>query len=189
MTFYYSNQLKIGLKVIYHSEPYIIISSKFTKPGKGQEFFRVKLKNLVNKKILDKTCKPNDSFLLADIKEVICSYVFNDGYYWIFMNKKNFEQISVKKSIIKGMSNWLLEEYDYIITFWNDEPISIIIASNFIEIKVIETTPVIKASSISVANKLAKLSTGITLKVPMFIQVGQMIKVDTRSGKYIAKVR
>lgn len=189
MGMYHSNQLKIGLKVIYNFEPYIVISNEFIKPGKGQEFFRIKFKNLLNQKLIEKTCRSMDVFKSADVLEVIASYIFTDGSSWVFINKKNFEQIFVEKNVIVHVLSWLLPQNDYIITLWNNIPISVVYSNNFIEVEVVNTTSNFKCNTVNSSNKLALLKTGITIKVPTFVRVGQIIKVDTRTNQYVSKMK
>lgn len=189
MGLYYSNQLKSGFKVIYNNEPCVIISNEFIKPGKGQAFFRVRLKNFLNQKFIEKTCKPMDFFKVANVVEIIATYIFTDGKVWVFMNNKNFEQIFVEEYIIQSVRSWLLLQRDYIITLWNDNPISVIYSHNFIELKVISTTSDIKSDTVNVSNKLAILSTGVSVKVPMFIQTGQVVRIDVRTGEYVSKIK
>ncbi|AAO26766.1 elongation factor P [Buchnera aphidicola str. Bp (Baizongia pistaciae)] len=184
----HSNQLKIGLKIIYNNEPCIVVSNEFIKPGKGQAFFRVRLKNLLNKKLIDKTCKYSDCFKIANVIEITATYMFTDKKVWTFMDKKSFEQIFVEKNIIKNVLPWLLEQHDYIISLWNDQPISIVYSSNFIELIVVNTIPNARSGAINTYSKLALLNTGVTIKVPIFIQIGQIIKVDTRTSEYISKI-
>jgi len=185
----YSNQLKLGLKVIYNNEPYTIIFNEFIKPGKGQAFVRIKLKNLLNGKLIEKTCKPMDCFKLANISEILASYIFTDGKMWAFMNKKNFEQIFVEERIVISVLPWLLVQHDYVIKLWNEKPISIVYSNNFIELRVIKTTSVKKLDALCSNSKLGTLNTGIVVKVPNFIKIGQFIKIDTRTGEYVSKVK
>ncbi|CAL4317840.1 elongation factor P [Buchnera aphidicola] len=188
MTTYNSNYFRSGLKIIFDKEPYIIESSQFVKPGKGQSFVRVKLRRLLTGKLIDKTFKATDTLKSADIIEVTVSYLYNNRKFWFFMNNKTFEEIFTTKKIIGNSTRWLVERAICTATLWNKEVISITL-SNFVELKVIETHPGLKGDSVSTATKQAKLITGAIIKVPLFIKSGEIIKVDTRSGEYVARIR
>jgi len=188
MRVYQSNNFRIGYKIIFEKQPCLIESSEFVKPGKGQAFVRVKLRKLLTNQLIEKTFKSTDSLEIADISEYKLSYLYNDGNFWYFINNSTFEDLSVEKKIIGTNSKWLLEQDTCVITFWNNKPISII-PNIFVELKVVDTEATLKSDTISTNTKLAKLSTGAIVKVPIFIQVGSVIKVDTRSGEYIARVK
>ncbi|QCI16866.1 elongation factor P [Buchnera aphidicola (Aphis helianthi)] len=187
MRVYQSNNFRIGYKIIFEKEPCLIESSEFVKPGKGQAFVRVKLRKLLTNQLIEKTFKSTDSLEIADISEYKLSYLYNDGIFWYFINNDTFEDLSVEKKIIGSNIQWLLEQDTCIITFWNNKPI-FITPNIFVELKVIDTESTVKGDTINTSTKLAKVSTGAIVKVPLFVQVGSWIKVDTRSGEYIARV-
>lgn len=188
MRIYQSNSFRIGYKIIFEKEPCLIESSEFVKPGKGQAFVRVKLRKLLTNQLIEKTFKSTYSLEAADVVECKLSYLYNDGNFWYFINNNTFEDLSVEKKVIGSNRKWLLEQDTCIITFWNNKPISIT-PNIFVELKVVDTEANIKGDTINTSNKLAKLNTGAIVKVPLFIQVGSLIKVDTRSGEYVARVK
>lgn len=188
MRVYHSNNFRSGRKIIFEKEPCLIESSEFVKPGKGQAFVRVKLRKLLTKQLIEKTFKSTHSLEIADVLERTLSYLYNDGYFWYFIDNNNFEELSVDKKIVGINKKWLLEQDTCTVTFWDNQPISIT-PNIFVELKVIETEISSKSDTISSTSKLAKLSTGAVLKVPLFIQIGSLIKVDTRSGDYVSRVK
>ncbi|QFQ31880.1 elongation factor P [Buchnera aphidicola] len=188
MRVYQSNNFRVGCKIIFENQPCLIESSEFVKPGKGQAFVRVKLRKLLTNQLIEKTFKSTDSLEVADVSEYKLSYLYNDGNFWYFINNDTFEDLSVEKQIIGLNSKWLLEQDTCIITFWNNQPISIT-PNIFVELKVVDTEATLKSDTISTNTKLAKLSTGAVVKVPSFIQIGSLIKIDTRSGEYVARVK
>ncbi|WP_343153704.1 elongation factor P [Buchnera aphidicola (Mindarus keteleerifoliae)] len=188
MTIYNSNYFRSGLKIIFDKEPYVIESSQFIKPGKGQSFVRVKLRRLLTGKLIDKTFKATETLQSADIIEVAASYLYNNRKFWFFINKKTFEEISAKEEVLKDVKKWLVDLTNCTLMLWNNEVISVTL-SNFVELKVIETSPSLKGDSIGTTTKKAKLITGASIRVPLFIKEGEIIKVDTRSGEYVARVR
>ncbi|WP_343152788.1 elongation factor P [Buchnera aphidicola] len=188
MTTYNSNYFRSGLKIIFDKEPYIIESSQFVKPGKGQSFVRVKLRRLLTGKLIDKTFKATDTLKSADVTEITVSYLYNNRKFWFFINKKTFEEVFATKKVLGESIKWLVEQASCLATLWNNEVISITL-SNFVELKVMETNPGLKGDSVSTATKKAKLITGAIIRVPLFIKEGETIKVDTRSGEYVGRVR
>ncbi|WP_343154272.1 elongation factor P [Buchnera aphidicola] len=188
MRVYQSNSFRIGCKIIFEKEPCLIECSEFVKPGKGQAFVRLKLRKLLTNQLIEKTFKSTDSLEIADISEQKLSYLYNDGNFWYFINNNTFEDFSVEKKIVGLNSKWLIEQDTCIITFWNNKPI-LITPNIFVQLKVTDTESTSKSDTINNSTKLAKLSTGAVVKVPFFIQVGSLIKVDTRSGEYIARIK
>lgn len=183
----YYNSFKIGLKILFEKEPYLIEFSEYIKPGKGQVFTRVKLRNLLTGRLLDKTFRSTDHLKLANIKEINLCYLYNDNFFWYFMNKKNFDQFLVEKKILIKQLKWLVEQDSYMVTLWNNTIISLTL-SNFVDLAVIKTEPGVKGDSVGTNEKIAVLSNGVSIKVPLFILVGEIIKVDTRSVSYVSRV-
>ncbi|WP_174240621.1 elongation factor P [Buchnera aphidicola] len=189
MKMYCSNNFRIGCKIIFEKEPCLIESSEFVNPGKGQAFVRVKIRKLLTQQLIDKTFKSTDYLEIADVKEYVLSYLYNDGYFWYFINNNSFEELSVEKKIIGVNKKWLLAQDTCTITLWNNEPIAVM-PNNFVNIKVISVEKSLKGNTVNVRNtKLATLITGAIVKVPLFIQTGSLIKIDTRSGQYISRVK
>lgn len=189
MRVYHSNNFRSGRKIIFENEPCLIESSEFVKPGKGQAFVRVKLRKFLTKQLIEKTFKSTDYLEIADVIEYKLSYLYNDGFFWYFINSSTFEEFAVEKEIISFHKKWLLEQDTCIVTLWNGKPISIT-PNTFVELKVINTEAASKSDTINNSiTKNAVLSTGAIVKVPLFIQVGSFIKVDTRSGEYVSRIK
>lgn len=187
---YNINELCIGIKIIHGGEPCIIIDNECVKPGKGQSFNRVKLKKIVSGKVLEKTFKSGDYLESADILEINLFYLYCDREFYYFMDEKNFEQISISSQIIGSNVIWMIEKLHYLVTLWNEIPI-LVTPPDFLKLKVIKTEPVIKGSSnvVSSGTKIATVSTGAIVKVPVFIQLGELIKINTRTGSYISRAK
>ena len=183
---YTSSNLRAGLKVIFNQEPHVINSNQLVKPGKGQAFARVKLRNLLTGKLIEKTFKSTDFLEVANIIDIFLLYLYRDIDHFIFMNNNTFEQVLVHKKILHENYKWLLEQNNYLVTLWNNQPITVGM-NNFVELKVINVNPEIKGDSISRISKFAQLSTGVIVKVPLFIQENDVIKIDTRSGEYVSR--
>ncbi len=188
MANYSTNEFKGGLKIMLDGEPCSIIENEFVKPGKGQAFNRVKIRKLLSGKVLEKTFKSGDSVEAADVMDVELAYLYNDGEFWHFMNNDTFEQIAADASAVGDTEKWLVEQDSCTLTLWNGSPISVT-PPNFVELEVTETDPGLKGDTAGTGGKPATLSTGAVVRVPLFIQIGEVIKVDTRSAEYVSRVK
>lgn len=191
MVMFHINELFIGLKVIYKDDPCIIIDNECVKPGKGQSFNRVRFRRLVSGKILEKTFKSGDCLESADVMDINVVYIYCDRGFWYFMDERNFEQITLSSKIIGSNAQWMIVQLCYLVTLWNNIPI-LVTPPNFVELEVIKTTPVVKkgsGSTISSGMKLATTSTGAIIKVPVFIHLGEYIRINTRTGLYVSRVK
>lgn len=183
-----TNEFKGGLKFILDNEPCSIIDNEYVKPGKGQAFNRVKLRKLLSGKTLEKTFKSGESFELADVIDIDLDYLYSDGEFYHFMNSVTFEQIAADVKSVGDNAKWLVENDTCMITLWNDNPI-VVTPPNFVEIEVTETDPGLKGDTQGTGGKPATLVTGAVVRVPLFICIGEVIKVDTRSGEYVGRVK
>lgn len=188
MVLYHNNNFRSGLKIQFEKAPYIIEYSEFVKPGKGQAFSRVKMRCLLTNKIIEKIFKPTDVLESANVVDVTLTYLYHDSNFWYFMNYDTCEQITADSKSVGNNAKWLHDQIECTVTLWNDNPI-IIIPPNFIELKVVKTDPGFRGDTASNATKPALLNTGVIVKVPLFIQIGEIIKIDTRSGNYVSRVK
>ncbi|MEX1199001.1 MAG: elongation factor P [Pseudohongiellaceae bacterium] len=189
MAQYSTNEFKSGLKVLLDGDPCSILENEFVKPGKGQAFNRVKLRNLLNGRVLEKTFKSGESIEGADVLEIEMSYLYSDGEFWHFMKTDgSFEQMPADEAAIADARNWLKEEDVYTVTLWNDKPINVS-PPIFVELEVVETDPGLKGDTAQGGSKPATLSSGAVVKVPLFVNEGDILKVDTRTGEYQNRVR
>ncbi len=170
------------------NEPCSIIENEYVKPGKGQAFNRVKLRNLRNGRVVEKTFKSGDSLEGADVMEVDMEYLYTDGEFWHFMaTDGSFEQHAASEEALGETIKWLKEQDVYVITLFNGAVLTVA-PPNFVELEVTETDPGLKGDTANGGNKPATLSTGAVVKVPLFINIGDKLKVDTRSGEYVSRV-
>ena len=170
------------------NEPCSIIENEYVKPGKGQAFNRVKLRKLLSGKVLEKTFKSGESFELADVVDVELGYLYNDGEFYHFMNNETFEQIAADVKAVADSAKWLVENDVCTLTLWNDNPITVT-PPNFVEIAVTETDPGLKGDTAQGGTKPAKFATGASVNVPLFINIGEVLKIDTRSGEYVSRAK
>lgn len=188
MTTYATNEFKAGLKVLLNGEPCNILETEFVKPGKGQAFTRVKLRNLRTGRVLEKTCKSGDTLPSADIVEIEMEFLYQDGSFWHFMCPETYEQFSFPQEVMSGSEKWLQPQSVCAVMLWNGQPISLT-PPTFIHAKVTHTEPAVRGDTVSGALKSAEIETGATIKVPLFISEGDLVKVDTRTGDYVARVK
>ena len=188
MATYSTNEFKSGLKIILDGDPHAIVENEFVKPGKGQAFSRVRVRNLKTGRVVEKTFKSGDSVEAADVFEKDVQYLYSDGEFWHFMDTESFEQMAADANIIGDNKIWLKEEDMCQVTLWNGSPI-IIQPPNFVELEVTETDPGLKGDTSGSGGKPATLETGAVVRVPLFVQEGEVIRVDTRKGEYIGRVK
>ena len=188
MATYSTNEFKGGLKVIIDGDPYSIVENEFVKPGKGQAFVRTKLRNLKTGRVIEKTLKSGESLEAADVAEIEAQYLYSDGHHWHFMSPASFEQVAAEGAAMIDAKNWIREQDMCTIVLWNGQPLSVA-PPIFVILKIVETDPGVRGDTSGGGNKPAKLETGAVVKVPLFIQEGEVIKVDTRTGEYVSRVK
>lgn len=188
MASYSTNEFKSGLKVLLDGEPHAIIENEFVKPGKGQAFNRVKFRNLKNGRVIERTLKSGESVAAADVTERTMQYLYNDGVLWHFMSPETFEQNEIPTPVVGDAALWLKEQDTCTILAWNDTPI-MVTPPTFVVLMITDTDPGLKGDTSGGGSKPAKLETGAVVKVPLFVQIGELIKIDTRTGAYVSRVK
>lgn len=188
MANYSTNEFKNGLKVMVDNDPCSMTEVEMVKPGKGQAFTRVKMRNLITGRTLERTYKSGESLPAADVMDTDMQYLYNDGEFWYFMDPNNFEQVGADAAAVGDQDKWLKEQDMCVITTWNDRPIAVM-TPNFVELTITETDPGLKGDTAQGGIKPATLETGAVVRVPLFIETGEVIKVDTRTGEYVGRVK
>jgi len=188
MASYSTNEFKRGLKLMLDGDPYTIVENEFVKPGKGQAFNRVKVRNLKTGRVIERTFKSGESVEAADVMDTDMQYLYNDGEAWHFMHPETFEQIAADAAAIGEEGKWLKEQDMCVVTLWNGVPISVT-PPNHVILTVTETDPGVRGDTATGGTKPAICDTGAVVQVPLFIDVGDQLKVDTRSGEYISRAR
>lgn len=187
MSTYTTNEFKSGLKVLLDNDPYNIIENEFVKPGKGQAFNRVKMRNLKTGRVLEKTFKSGESLEGADVVDLDLQYLYNDGETWNFMSPETFEQYTANKGAVGDTAKWLKEQDICHVTLWNGI-VTAVTPPIFVSLKVTETEPGIRGDTATGGSKPATMETGAVVgKVPLFINVGDILKIDTRTGEYVSR--
>ena len=186
MASYNLNQVKVGLKIMVNGDPCVIVGCDFVKPGKGQAFTKVKYKSYKTQRVNEKTIKASDSFEGADVMEKEMQYLFADGGTWTFMDQETYEQVEADAAAVGDNQKWLKEEDLCLVTLLEGNPI-VVTPPNFVFLEITETDPGAKGDTSSGGNKPATLETGAVVRVPLFVQIGEKIKVDTRTGEYVSR--
>jgi len=182
-----TTDLKPGYKVEVEGEPYTVVGTEFVKPGKGQPFSRIKLKHLKTGRVVEKTFKSGEKVDVADVEENKMRLLYKEADAAVFMDDKTFDQITIDLKIIGETEKWLMEEILYDIVFYKGQPIDVQ-PPTFMELKITETTPGARGDTSGRVLKAATAETGAKIQVPIFINEGEKIKVDTRTGEYVSRV-
>ena len=188
MASYGMNDVKNGMKIIVDGYPCTIVDTEYVKPGKGQAFTRVKYRNLKTGRTVELTMKSTDSVEAADVVDTDLEYLYSDGEFWHFMSPETHEQIAADKNSMADAAKWLKGNEMCIVTLWNGSPL-LVTPPNFVELQIVETDPGMRGDTSGGGGKPAKLETGATVRVPLFVGQEEIIKVDTRSGEYVGRVK
>jgi elongation factor P len=188
MASYGMNDVKNGMKIIVDGYPSTIVDTEYVKPGKGQAFTRVKYRNLKTGRTVELTMKSTDSLEAADVMDTDLEYLYSDGEFWHFMNPESHEQIAADKTAVGDAAQGLKGNESCIVTLWNGAPL-VVTPPTFVELEITETDPGMRGDTSGGGGKPAKLETGATVRVPLFVQQGEKIKVDTRTGEYVSRVK
>lgn len=188
MANYNTNEFRSGLKLIIDGDPFNIVENEFVKPGKGQAFNRVRLRNLKTGRVVDRTFKSGETIEAADVMDTDMQYLYNDGEEWHFMEPKSFEQFAMSKETVAEAAQWLKGQEDCVVTLLDGLPLSVAVP-NFVELQITQTDPGLKGDTAQGGTKPATLETGAIVKVPLFVGEGEILKIDTRTGEYVSRVK
>lgn len=188
MASYSTNQFKPGLKIMIDGDPYNIVENEMVKPGKGQAFNRVRVRNLLSGRVIERTFKSGDSVEGADIAEFEMQFLYSDGEAWHFMNPTTFEQIQASGAVVGDVGQWLKGQEMCSIMLFNGEPIGLT-PPNFVVLKITQTDPGIRGDTATGGTKPATMETGAIVRVPLFIEEGSLLKIDTRTGEYVSRAK
>ena len=187
MASYSTNEFRPGLKVMLENYPCSVLEAEFHKPGKGQAVTRVKFRNLITGRVWERTLRSGESLEAADVQEREMDYLYSDGLDWYFMTTDDtYEQFAAGEAAVGDAKNWLVEQSRCMLTIWNSQPISVV-PPNFVDLEVVETDPGLKGDTAAGGSKPAQLSSGASVRVPLFIEIGDVLKIDTRTGEYVSR--
>ena len=183
-----TSDFRKGLRIELDGEPYVVSESEFMKPGKGQAVYRIKCKNLLRGNVVDRTYRSGDKVKAADVEEYTLQYLYNDSTTWHFMHPETFEQYEVLKDNLGDGWKWLIDDTRVDVVFWNGTPISVSPA-NHVELRVTYCEPAARGNTATNVQKPATVETGVQIHVPAFINIDDVVKVDTRTGEYVERVK
>ena len=183
-----TSDFRKGLKVSIDGDPYIMIECNFVKPGKGQALYKCKLRNLTKGTVLDRTYKSGDTLDSADISEIDAQYLYQQGTTFIFMDNQSYEQYELSAEMVDDAWKYLKEGMVCKMMLFNNNPIGVT-PPNHVVLKIVYTEPGVRGNTATNVTKPAKVDTGAEISVPNFVETGELIKVDTRTGEYIERVK
>lgn len=185
---YESRDLRKGLKIEIDGEPYVIIQFEFVKPGKGQALYKCKLKNMLTGAQFDRTFRSGDKFNEANLEEFEMEYLYSDGDRYCFMNTATYDQDFLTLEQVGDSINLLKENTVCNVLFFEERPIGIALP-NFVDLRIAKADPWAKGDTASGSTKPATLETGYEVQVPPFIEEGELVRIDTRTGEYVERVK
>jgi len=185
---YTASDLRKGLKIQIDGEPYVIIDFEFSKPGKGQALYRCKLKNMMTGVIVDRTYRSGDTFQPADLEERAMQFLYSQENEYCFMDVQTYDQVFLNEDQVGNAKNFLTDNLEVQILFFGDKPIGITLP-NFVDLMVTRAEPWAKGDSVAGDTKPVTVETGYVLRVPPFINEGDKITIDTRTGEYVTRVK
>jgi elongation factor P len=185
---YSASDLKKNLKIQIDGDPYVITEFEFSKPGKGQALYRCKLKNMINGTQFERTYRSVDSFEPAKLEEKKMQYLYQEENKYCFMDNETYEQVYLTEDQMEDASKYLIDNLEVEILFFGTRPIGITVP-NFVDLLVTKADPWAKGDSVTGKTKPVVVETGATVQVPPFVVEGEKIRVDTRTGEYLTRVK
>ena len=187
---YDTSDIRKGLKIQIEGTPFIVVQFQFVKPGKGTAFTKTRIKNLLTGAVLDRTFRSGEKLEPANIDERTMQYLYPEGESYCFMDNSNYEQVFVPGEVLGDLSKLMPDNLEVSVLFFNDRPVGVTLP-NFVQLPVVETEPGARGDTATGATKPAKLSTGAEINVPLFVEEGDVLKIDTRKdgGEYVERVR
>lgn len=182
-----TSEIRKNLKMMVDGKPYVVVDFQFVKPGKGQAFTRVKVKSLVDGSVLERTYKSGEKIEKADVEDRSMQFIYPEGENFVFMHEASGEQIIVPGDKMEDEAKWLSDGMTVDVTLWNGQPIGVSLPAS-VTLQISHSEPGIKGDTASGATKPATLSTGTVVNVPLFVNEGEWVRVDTTTGKYIERV-
>lgn len=180
---------KKGVKILFKDEPYMVIDYQHVKPGKGSAFVRLKMKNLITGLVHDATFRSEEKLARPDLEYRSMQYLYKESGTYSFMDQESYDQVELNRDQIEDVINYLKEQEVYTILYWGDRPIAVTPPIHM-KLEIVETPPGVRGDTAQGgATKPATLSTGLVVQVPLFVDTGDFIKVDTRDAKYIERVK
>jgi elongation factor P len=184
---YDTSDLRKGLKILVDGAPYIVVEAQFVKPGKGQAFTRTKMKNLLTGGVIERNIRSGEKLEPADVEENEMQFLYKEGDSFVFMDTKSYEQIHIPKETLSEAALFLKDNTNVQVLLFNQRAIGITLP-NFMDLRVVKSDPAVRGDTATNVTKPATLETGAEVQVPLFINEGEVIRIDTRTGEYLERV-
>jgi elongation factor P len=181
------SELRKNAKLQMDGHPYVVTDFQFVKPGKGQGLYKCRLKNMITGATIDRTWRSGEKLEAANVESKRMQYLFADGNGFTFMDNESYEQVAISSDLIGDDSNFLLDQLEVDVLFYNNRPVGVTLPSHIV-LTIVEAEPGVKGDSANNPTKMATLQTGYKLQVPLFVKEGEKVKVDTRTGEYVERV-
>lgn len=181
------SELRKNAKLQMDGHPYVVTEFQFVKPGKGQGLYKCRLKNMITGATIDRTWRSGEKLEAANVESKRMQYLFADGNGFTFMDNESYEQVAISSDLIGDDSNFLLDQLEVDVLFYNNRPVGVTLPSHIV-LTIVEAEPGVKGDSANNPTKMATLQTGYKLQVPLFVKEGEKVKVDTRTGEYVERV-
>lgn len=182
------SDLRKGLKIVIDGSPYIISEYEFSKPGKGQALYRCKLKNMMTGYTMDRTYRSGEKFTPANLEQSKMQFLYKDSEGYHFMDTTKFDQVAITEEHIGEAKKYLKDNMEVEVLFFEYTPIDIALPT-FVELKVIKSDPGVRGDTATNVTKPATLETGYEIQVPLFVEEGDVLRIDTRSGEYLERAK
>lgn len=183
-----TSDIRKGLKLMMDGQPYIVVEFQFVKPGKGQAFTRTRMKNMLTGNILERNIRSGEKLEAADVEERSLQYIYPEGDAYVFMNPQTGEQVTVQKEAVGDEAGFLIDGIEVSIVIYKGNPVNITLPPHIV-VQITETEPGVRGDTATNVTKPAKISTGANVPVPLFINQGEWIKVDTRTRSYLERAK
>lgn len=183
-----TTDIKKGFKILIDGAPWVVVDHQFVKPGKGQAFIRTKLKSMINGNVVDRTYKSGEKLDKADTEERTMQYLYQDGENYVFMDAQTYEQMYIPGEALGNNTFFLLDNMEIDVMLFEGKAIGVT-PPTFVNLEVVETEPGFKGDTSGNTTKPAKLSSGLEVQVPLFVNQGDVLKVDTRTSSYVERVK
>ena len=184
---YDTSDIRKGLKVLMHGNPYTVIEFQFVKPGTGAAFTRTKFKNLLTGAVIERNIRSGEKLEPANVETRDMQFLYKEADDLVFMDQTNFEQVSVSKDLVGDAHDLMKDNMPCVLTFFNERPVDVQLPT-FVQLEVTASEPGVRGDTSGNVTKPATVETGAEVQVPLFIRVGDMIKIDTRTHEYVERV-
>ena len=184
---YDTSDLRKGLKILVDSDPYIVVEAQFVKPGKGAAFTRTKMKNLLTGGVIERNIRSGEKLEPADIEENEMQFLYKEGDAFVLMNTSTYDQMHIQKEVVGEAADFMKDNTNVQVLLFNGRPIGITLP-NFIDLRIIKSDPAVRGDTATNVTKPATLETGAVVQVPLFVNEGEVIRIDTRTGQYVERV-